>query len=227
MMRRDVRGHQYWWQRIFTSQGVQKCFHLIVRPVNHRPDEFSPTPAATRSDMNVPPSVSTVTVCDLSRKPFPSFKHETTTYVSIPHGASSQVVVQWNGSCQVCINSNGNLLFCESAATGKVAIGLSGLSAPMNRLPIPIPSQLKPLIEKYRPTQLRLYAFAVEIQSDSSEHRVLSSTDFHILCPDDFNLAQRLSLELESNPRAIDGDLISDRAEGQRCAQCSRIRKNL
>jgi hypothetical protein len=175
--------------------------------------------------MIVQQSVSTVTVSDLSRSSYACFKHETTSYVSVPHGASSQVLVQWGGPCRVCINSNGQQLVCESAADGNASIGLSDLIAPLNRALIP--ALLRPLFIKHRPHQQRLYAFSVEIQSEAPDHRVLSSSDFHVLCPLDYELARALSLELASNPRAIGADLISDRAEGTRCPECNKVRKSL
>jgi hypothetical protein len=166
-----------------------------------------------------------VTIVDQDKRPFEELRHHTTTYVSIPHGASSQVQVNWSEPCRVCVTSSGQEVVCHLAPEGKAVLPLNTLANPTVK--VPLPELLRPLFHRHRIRQQRLYAFSVVIQANRPGFPVLSSYEFHVLCPLDFEAAKAVQLSLAKQPKAITPDLISDRAEGHRCSECNQVRKNL
>jgi hypothetical protein len=171
--------------------------------------------------------VRTVKICDpLSGGPFPSFVHNTTTYVGIPHDRQSQLFVNCSGPCRVCVQSGGRTLVCQDTISGQVVIPLSELQAP----PVPpgsIAEWLLSFLRKHECGPHRLYRFAAIIQSQEPGHPVLATYDFHILCPVEYAEAMAYHHALQTNPAAIAPDAIADRAEGRTCPYCRQVRKTL
>lgn len=172
------------------------------------------------------PTVKNVTICDpTTLKPFQSFKHNTTTYVCIPHDARFAVQVKWGEAFQLCVNSGERDVICGPAADGSALIDISDQRAPQIRTHLP--DLVQRLFTKSRRPQQRLYAFSVVIKADTIGNPVLSSYDYHVLCPLDYDEAMAVKLEIDRDPRAISPDLISDRVEGHRCSQCHEVRKKI
>ncbi|HEY9790282.1 MAG TPA: hypothetical protein V6D22_07785 [Candidatus Obscuribacterales bacterium] len=172
------------------------------------------------------PSVKNVSLCDPDTlKPFPSFKHNTTTYVGIPHGGRFAVQVQWGEPFLLCVNSGDSDIICRPASEGKALIDITDERAPQIRRQLPELVQALFTRERRRPQ--RLYAFSVVIKSDAAGHPVLSSYEYHVLCPSEFDAALACKLAIDRNPKDISPELICDRVEGNTCPQCHEVRKKL
>jgi hypothetical protein len=168
-------------------------------------------------------TVKTVSLCDpKTLKPFPSFKHNTTTYVSIPHDAPFAVQVQWGEPFLLCVNSGDYDVICRPASEGTALIDITDERAPQVRRQLP--ELLRALVTRVRSRLQRLYAFSVVIKAESPGNPVLSSYEYHVLCPTEFDAAMACKLLIDKDPKAITPELICDRVEGQSCPQCHEVR---
>lgn len=169
----------------------------------------------------------TVRICNpVEKEAFPQFQHNTTTYVSIPHGHESRLYVHADGPSIVSIQVGEHEIFARKMDAADTIIPLSELTVPerpAESLIGMIQSALAKRKGVVQPSQ-RLYAFSVVIYHDRPDRPVACTTDFHLLCPCDFELASAYHLRLQSDPSAIAPDTIFDRAEGT-CPECRQARE--
>jgi hypothetical protein len=164
---------------------------------------------------------------------FPSFCHNTTTYVGIPHDAPSILFVYNDQEpCYASIQVDGREVHSVRLEGRQTHIELHKLRAPA--VTAVSDSLLEAFTSIFRvrrrancKSQTRLYAFSVVLQADTPQRNVLATYQFHVLCPREFQDALAVHHEICHSPEAIAPDSISHRAEGRCCPHCIATRERL
>lgn len=174
----------------------------------------------------------TARICDpIAQQPFASFVHNTTTYVSIPHGHPSVLFLQAD-ECKpeqpirASIQVGGREVYSHQMNCQPSFIELSKLPAPphigsFGDLFIPL------MRKRPAPEPMRLYSFSIVFQSCDADARTLATYQFHVLCPPEFEQAEEFHLRLQRDPKAIAPDSITDRCEGNCCPDCRAVRLSM
>lgn len=171
----------------------------------------------------------TAKICDpIAQQPFASFVHNTTTFVSIPHGHPSVLFLHADSQPQpvrASIQVGGREVYNHVLNAQPSFIELSKLPAPPSSS---FGELFMPLMRKRTaPQPMRLYSFSVVFQSNDEGARTLATYDFHVLCPPEFDQAQEFHLRLQRDPTAIAPDSLSDRCEGNCCPDCRAVRLSM
>lgn len=164
---------------------------------------------------------------------FPSFCHNTTTYVGIPHEAPSLLFVYNDQEpCWASIQVDGREVHAVRLDGKQATIELHNLRAPgVSAVSDSLLDAFTSLFRLNRrpncKSLTRLYAFSVVLQADTAQRAVLATYDFHVLCPREFEDALAVHREICHRPEAITPDTISHRAEGRCCPHCIATRERL
>lgn len=176
--------------------------------------------------------ISVNVIDQTSRQAFPTFIHNTTTYVGVAHEAGTLLSVTSEHPCILTLEAENQTLFnrgIEIPAWGS-CIELSALKQP--QLPsggFDFASLLpwgRKRVEPQRQHTPRLYAFRAMIASAASPEILLSTVDFHLLCLVDYRWAEALHGALLKDPQALGSETIWERAEGT-CPVCAEVRARL
>lgn len=169
------------------------------------------------------------TICDpQAREPFPSFVHNTTTYVSIPHDHPSLLVAKNDEEpCWLSLQVEGRELHAQRLVDGQAIIDISKFKAPLPS-PTSLTDTLSQILSfargKSACRHTRLYTFSAVLLGDTADRAVLATYDFHVLCPREFEAACVFHRDVCRSPQAITPDTISDRTEGRNCPSCRQVR---
>lgn len=169
----------------------------------------------------------------LEKQPYPSFTHNTTTYVGVPHGADSMLRINASPDARpaaVQIISAGKEILLAPFEGTSLTLPLSDLKAPplktslFSRLPLPLQfNARKPAVN---PPGQRLYAFTVHAFRDQNQDMLSASFEIHILCETDWKLAYTAHQRLQQQPDALSSRSIWEYAQGT-CPICKEIRRKL
>lgn len=159
-------------------------------------------------------------------EPFKQFVHNTTTYVAVPHDSPFQLFVQSQPGSTLRIFVRGHKLVKQVLPEGQAILPLSDLTMPHEIGSLRDWINLVMGRPKPQPVQQRLYQFCAHVSRPGGE-KTTATFAFHILCPEEFEVARAVHLRLQTEPDAIAPKTISELVEGHHCVQCQTLKEAL
>jgi hypothetical protein len=169
--------------------------------------------------------VKTVRICNpVRQEPYPSFLHQTTQYVAVPHCSPYLLYVDSDEACTVSLQVAGREVMSLDVGAEPTHIPLSDLPVPKAQPDGLMDLLASKLARRKQACPPRLHAFSAVFVRNTPDRQVAATFDFHVLCPTEFEPARAFHLQLQTDPDAIAPDTIFDRAEGVHCPECRQLR---